>query len=300
METRVLLLRYGEIALKSKPVRRQLVQKLKENIRHQFLSNDLECHISSDYGRIYLYCDDHQKAIGVLKRVFGLVSFSSCTETTSELEVLEKETVRLAGAWLNGGMKFAIRTKRVGTHPFSSQSLAEKLGSVVLESVKDLTVDLDDPDVEVFVEVRHERAFAYNGSVRGPGGLPLGSQGRVLSYVENENDVMATWLMMKRGCKVDVVHPDDDGSHERLRMWDPEIRFHKCSGIDDFFSMNEEIDSDGIVLGWDLEKALNAKLKNNVPIFYPISGFGARELDVLSDTIRNLEKHPDEQTRQVA
>ena len=159
METRVILLRYGEIALKSKPVRKSLVQRLKDNIRVHFRANGLECHISSDYGRIYIYCDDHEKAIGLLKRVFGLVSFSSCIETTSELEGLTEQTVRLAQAWLNEGAKFAIRTKRIGTHPFSSQSLAEKLGSVVLESVNDLKVDLSNPDVEIFVEVRHEKGF---------------------------------------------------------------------------------------------------------------------------------------------
>jgi thiamine biosynthesis protein ThiI len=300
METRVILLRYGEIALKSKPVRKQLVQRLKDNIKIHFLVNDLECHISSDYGRIYIYCDDHEKAMQTLKRVFGLVSFSSCIETTSELEVLEEETASFAGTLLNEGMKFAIRTKRVGTHPFSSQSLAEKLGSVVLESVKDLKVDLDHPDVEVFVEVRHDRAFIFNDSVKGPGGLPLGSQGRVLSYVENENDMIATWLMMKRGCKVDVAHPSEEGPHEKLILWDPKISFHKCSILDDIFRISENINSDGIVLGWDMEKVLNIDLKKNVPIFYPLSGFGAREIDVLRATIHDLEKHPYEQTRNVA
>jgi thiamine biosynthesis protein ThiI len=290
METSVILLRYGEIALKSKPVRKLLVQKLKDNIRTHFRASDLECHISSDYGRIYIYCDDHEKAMGLLKRVFGLVSFSSCIETTSELEGLREETVRLARAWLNEGAKFAIRTKRVGTHPFSSQSLAEKLGSAVLDSVKNLKVNLNNPDVEIFVEVRHEKAFIFNGSVKGPGGLPLGSQGRVLSYVENENDMISAWLMMKRGCKVDVAHPEDDGPHKELLMWDPDIRFHKCSGMDDAFEISEKLNSEGIVLGWDIEKALNTKLKKNVPLFYPLSGLGAREMAVLRDTIRALEK----------
>lgn len=300
METRVILLRYGEIALKSKPVRKSLVQKLKDNIRNHFRANGLECHISSDYGRIYVYCDDHEKAKGLLKRVFGLVSFSSCTETTSELEGMTEEVVRLARYWLNGGMSFAMRTKRVGTHPFSSQSLAEKFGSAVLESVNDLTVDLNNPDVEIFVEVRHEKAFIFNGSVRGPGGLPLGSQGRVLSYVENENDMISAWLMMKRGCKVDVAHPEDVGPHKELLMWDPDIRFHKCSGTDDAFEIGEKLNSEGIVLGWDLEKALGTQLKKNVPIFYPLSGLGIRDVAVLRDTITALEKQSDEQTSNVA
>jgi thiamine biosynthesis protein ThiI len=286
METRVILLRYGEIALKSKPVRKFLVQKLKDNIRVHFRANDLECHISSDYGRIYIYCEDHEKAMGLLKRIFGLVSFSSCTETTSELQVLTEETVRLARAWLKEGTKFAIRSKRIGTHPFSSQSLAEKLGSVVLESVNNLKVDLDNPEVEIFVEVRHDKGFIFNGSVRGPGGLPLGSQGRVLSYVENEDDVMAAWLMMKRGCKVDVAHPEEMDSHKKLTIWDPDIEFHKCSGLNDALEISVKLNSEGMVLGWDIEKALNTKLKKSIPVFYPLSGLGPREMAALKDTIR--------------
>ncbi len=300
METGVILLRYGEIALKSRPVRKFLVQKLKENIRTHFIASGLECHISSDYGRIYLYCDDHEKASGLLRMVFGLVSFSSCLETSSEQEGLKEETIRMARGWLNGGMSFAIRAKRTGNHPYSSQSLAETLGSAVLESVEDLKVDLSRPDVEIFVEVRHDRAFIFNGSVRGPGGLPLGSQGRVLSFVENEDDVVATWLMMKRGCKADVAHTREDGPHKRLTSWDPEIRFHQCSSIDDVFGMSEKLGSEGMVLGWGIEKALNAKLGKSIPVFYPLSGLGAREMEALKTSIKDSEKHAYEQAGQVA
>jgi len=293
MNTELVLVRYGEIALKSKPVRKWLIQKLKENIITHFSTEKLECYISSDYGRIYLYCDDLPGAIHVLKRVFGIVSFSMCTEISSELDQMKKETTRLAGSWLDEGMSFAVRTRRIGTHTYSSQSLAEELGAAILQLDRNIKVDLEHPDVEVFVEVRHDKAFVYNSIVKAPGGLPLGSQGLVLAYVENKNDLVAAWLMMKRGCKVDVAHTKESSSIGSLKAWDPRIRFHECADLDGFLNLSDEINADGIVLGWNLKKALKEKLKHKLPIFYPLVGLGDHEMDEMRDTVTNLKKHPD-------
>ncbi|MCK5547937.1 MAG: hypothetical protein KAI64_02915, partial [Thermoplasmata archaeon] len=117
MNGQVFLIRYGEIALKSKYVRKQLVQKLIDNIKTHFSVHNQECFITSDYGRIYLYCDNVPLTEKILGMAFGLVSFSLCTETSSELANLVEVTKKVAESWTGEGLKFAVRTRRVGTHP---------------------------------------------------------------------------------------------------------------------------------------------------------------------------------------
>jgi thiamine biosynthesis protein ThiI len=62
-------------------------------------------------------------------------------------------------------------------------------------------------EVEVGVEVQPGRALVFGEKIAGPGGLPLGSQGRVVALLSSGIDSpVAIWLMMKRGCSVIPVH----------------------------------------------------------------------------------------------
>jgi thiamine biosynthesis protein ThiI len=300
MNTRVILIRYGEIALKSKPVRKILVRKLKDNIKTHFSKQNLECFIISDYGRIYLYCDDHSSAEKILRRIFGIVSFSLCTEISSEIDQILDVTKREALPWLPRGSKFAVRARRVGNHAYSSQSLAEEVGSAILSSGDELKVDLDNPDVEIFVEVRHDKAFVFSDSVKAPGGFPMGSQGNALAFVEDERDIAAAWLMMKRGCKVHIASTKEFGGLEGLKLWDPDLTLHKCEDIEELYKLCDRIHTEALVLGWDLDRALKSKLKHNVPIFYPLIGFDVDKVDRLVETITGSEKHADNETKEIA
>jgi thiamine biosynthesis protein ThiI len=61
--------------------------------------------------------------------------------------------------------------------------------------------------VEVGIEVRPERVLVFGEILPGPGGLPLGSQGRVVALLSSGIDSpVAAWLMMKRGCGIIPVH----------------------------------------------------------------------------------------------
>lgn len=288
---KVILIRYGEIALKGKYVRRMLVRALIDNIKTHFSTHNLECFITSDYGRVYLYCDDFSSAMKILRRVFGIVSFSVCTETSSGLSQILEETKRLSKEWLGEGMKFAVRTRRVGTHPYTSQSLAKEIGSEILSTGEKLRVDLDNPDFEVWVEVRHDKTYIFRDSVSGPGGLPMGTQGIVLAFFEEEDDIMAAWLMMRRGCKVHVAYTNENSGFETLKILDPKISFYKCKDLNELLKLCDELNAEGIALGWDVDKALKTKLKYNVPIFYPLIGLGDTEKEELMKTILGSYEH---------
>jgi len=103
------------------------------------------------------------------------------------------------------GRTFAARVKRRGSHDWSSVDLARLIGSELHST--SAGVDLSDPEVEVHVTVLEEKAFLVLDHQRGAGGLPLGTQDRVLCLVSGGFDsVVAAWMLMSRGCPVDFVH----------------------------------------------------------------------------------------------
>jgi thiamine biosynthesis protein ThiI len=91
--------------------------------------------------------------------------------------------------------------------PYTSPAIERHVGAVVADSTG-ARVDLSPAsDLEIGVEVQPGRALVFGRVIKGPGGLPLGSQGRVVALLSGGIDSpVATWLMMKRGCGVIPVH----------------------------------------------------------------------------------------------
>src|SRR5437867_11909353 len=92
----VLLVRFGELALKSRFVRRQLRDRLVANIQDLFAAEGIECLTRADHGRIYVDVDDVPAATAALKRVYGIVTFSTEQETSSDPKVIAENAIRLA------------------------------------------------------------------------------------------------------------------------------------------------------------------------------------------------------------
>ncbi len=223
------LVRYGELALKSRRVRARFTSQLKEFILTAFLSADLDCVVEDDGGHLYVYSSDLPSAADRLSRVFGVVSVSPAARVEVEdLAGLSAEVAAYARHVLEPGMSFAIRARRTGNHTFSSMDIGREAGSAVWNAFDgDLTVDLDGPDGEVEVEVRSRVAYIYHQRIPAVGGLPLGSQGKVLCPLRETSDVVAGWMLMRRGCAVVALVPDGNGDDdplvETLRRWDPEL-----------------------------------------------------------------------------
>lgn len=224
----VLLVRYGELALKSAYVRRQLEDRLAANVQAMFTANDAECIVKAVRGRLFVFADDEVAALRLLRRVFGIVSVSPATEVPSELKALTAEVVAYARTLLSSGDSFAIRARRSGQHPYTSQELARVLGSAIQDAIPGLAVDLDAPDREVHVEVRGPRAYIFHEVVSGPGGLPLGSQGEVRATTDDEAGLVAAWLVMRRGCHVRVRGREPFLA--ALRRWDPQLEVRSTPG----------------------------------------------------------------------
>ncbi len=201
---KLILVRYGEIFLKSESVRRRFEKKLVRNIKESLKRNSVSAKVERKRGRIFLReVSNLEKAMGSLKNVFGIVSFSPCYHLpTSELEEIKKFVKESFEKEIKPGETFAIRVKRVGEHPYTSQELAREVGACIRRKVR-----LDSPDKEIYIEVRENDTYVFTEIVRGLGGLPVSTSGKVVSLISGGIDSpVASWLMMKRGCRVVFVH----------------------------------------------------------------------------------------------
>jgi len=283
----VLLVRFGELALKSPYVRRQLRDRLVANIQDLFAVDEIECLTRADHARVYVDVDDIPAASSALRRVFGIVSFSPARETTSDPEDIAKVVLELAKDRLRDGGSFAIRARRSGTHPYTSQDLAKLLGRRVQDAVPKATVNLNAPEVEIHAEVRENRGFVFTEIVDGPGGLPLGSQGRGLALVDSDAGMVAAWLAMKRGCKVTVAAANGTKAHDALRRWDPHLKVLSWERDVDLQELVRVSRSEAVFLGSRIAEVESTKPALEVPVFHPVVGLDDVRLREIAARIRS-------------
>jgi len=206
MDYDLIIVRYGEIGVKSPKVRRRFENKLISNIK-----NKLNCKIEINQGRIFLYPENFEDAEAALSKVTGIVSYSPAVSTKTDFNGIEETLNKYVDNLVDEGLfdktkSFAVRGRRVGTHEFSSQEMAGFCGSVIVKAA-DAPVDLSNPDFEFFIEVRGNKTYIFHEKIHGIGGLPVGTQGKVVVLVSGGIDSpVAAFMMLKRGCEVIVLH----------------------------------------------------------------------------------------------
>jgi len=196
-----ILVRYGEIGLKSEYTRRQFTNQLKKNILYACSKEGLDVSIVVKRGRLYVHTTEIVKTITVLKKTFGIVSLSPVWESNSVLLDLKEEIIRLLKTSLKPNTSFALRVRRSGVHEYTSQDVAVQIGQAVCDEFN-CSVDLDQPDVEVFIEIRDEKSYVFLEIIKGVGGLPYATQGKICCFAQDSFDILASWYLMKRGCSV--------------------------------------------------------------------------------------------------
>ncbi|ADI74707.1 thiamine biosynthesis/tRNA modification protein ThiI [Methanohalobium evestigatum Z-7303] len=197
------LVRYSEIFLKSNHVQKRWVNKLVDNIQKHIPN----CHVKTERGRIWLYGDVEPEK---LKNVFGIRSYSPCIYCP--LDELSKCLLEYCENKNFGDVQtFALRIKRVGAHDFSSQDKARELGNLIRKHYPHLKVDLDNPEKEIFIEIRDSDCYLFSEKIAGPGGIPLGVEGSLVALMSGGIDSpVAAYMMMKRGCSIIPIYVDID------------------------------------------------------------------------------------------
>ncbi|MCK4243938.1 tRNA 4-thiouridine(8) synthase ThiI [Candidatus Bathyarchaeota archaeon] len=206
MKRNVVLVAYNEIALKSKPVRKNLEIQLSSHIQNMLTRHGMKkAKIDRTHGRLIIKNVDSEKAKIIISKVFGVASVMSSIEISSELDDITKTAVKLASQIIQSNQTFAVNARRIGDHSYTSKDVENKLGEEILQLLSDrgVKVDLSHPDKTVHIEIRNDSAYIYDEILKGPGGLTYGSQGKLISLFSGGIDSpVATWLMMKRGGSV--------------------------------------------------------------------------------------------------
>ncbi len=271
----LIILRYGEIGLKSRNVRTRWQGTLLSNITDYFLKEGVEFIHSSEWGRMYIETPEPEAAITILRRIFGIVSLSPAIQTTAAIHDIKECIVNYAADHIRKQETFCVRARRTGTHDFTSKDLEVEMGSAVLDTKPGLKVNLTRPDITIYVEVRGKRAYIFHEKIRGPGGLPLGTQGRVLAHVHDPPSAVAAWLMMKRGCKTHILGNESEYT-SALEKWDIHLKVHwpHSDGASIIRKHRIEAIVKGTVIdGFEVESAQHA-----LPVFYPVIGLDETEI----------------------
>lgn len=281
------LLRYAEMGLKSEKVRRRFQQSLIENIEEKFVRIGGQCIVSWDRGRLYVMADEAEKGRRVLSHTFGIVSFSEAVETGADKASIMEGVISYAAPLLGKGRSFAIRARRTGQQHFTSIELARDAGEAILERFHDLSlrVDLESPDVPIHIDAREKGAYIYSEVEEGPGGLPLGTQGTVLCPLATEEDMLAAWMMMRRGCRV-VVATDNPGLAGKLEEWDPGLTAIPPVANAEVAATALKHGCKGIALSSGLREIKASGLdKEGLAVLYPLVGLTPGERAGLLDRI---------------
>ncbi|ARN73576.1 tRNA uracil 4-sulfurtransferase ThiI [Oceanicoccus sagamiensis] len=198
---------FPEITIKSKPVRKQFVKALRNNLRILLRPLDPEVDVQSDWDKITVssQTDDESlrlQMVEVLSCTPGIAHFLDVKEFPYiDMHDAFEKTASLWGDRL-AGQSFVVRCKRVGKHDFSSHQLEQYIGGGLNQHHETGGVDLHNPDVTVRLELRDDKLFIINQRHDGLGGFPMGSLDSVVSLISGGFDsTVSTYLTMKRGMR---------------------------------------------------------------------------------------------------
>jgi len=220
------LLRFGELFLKSESVRRIFMETLRRNLEKALAASDIVHEVEVRRDRVLVHGPDPEGIAGVAARTFGIVDVAVCTRTGTSIEEMGEAALERARRHLRAGMTFAVRARREGVEGYTSQQIGAEVGSVIYEAIPGLSVDLTHPDYEVFVEARPYGGLVYDERIPAPRGLPFGTQERVLSLLSAGIDSpVAGWLVMRRGCTLTHLTLDA-GRWQGEQVRDAVLRHH--------------------------------------------------------------------------
>ncbi len=277
----VVIIRYGELSLKGQ-LRRKFENILIGNIWRVCKREGIKGKLEREWGRLYFYSDEENTVAKRLSFVFGIVSTSPAVECESNLKSIA-ETVEVVVEKLlkeKHFRSFAIRAKRSGEHAFTSIDVARIAGERVKNIDRSLKVDLKNPEVELFIEVR-EKSYIYTKIFKGFGGLPVGTQSRVLAL-----DPISAWFAMRRGCDVDLTGE----VCAELEAW---ACYRKIGSIDLEFEEAIKSDYPAVFCSYTIDELVSVaeKLKERkMPVLTPFASEKVYSREKVKEILKSITK----------
>lgn len=204
----LLLVRYGEIALKGKNrpfFEKKLVEGIKLNLK------GVDYSLERQHGRIFIKFDmfDMDEIIERVTNTFGVVSVSPGIAVEAELQtIIEAALEQFKEAVSLGNIKtFKVETRRSNKgFPHKSPEISKMAGGYILKNAEGIKVDVHNPDLTVNIEVR-EKVYIFTRTIDGLGGMPYRSGGKAMLLLSGGIDSpVAGWMMARRGVQIEAIH----------------------------------------------------------------------------------------------
>ncbi|WP_409522552.1 tRNA uracil 4-sulfurtransferase ThiI [Nitrincola sp. MINF-07-Sa-05] len=197
---------FAEITIKTRPVRNQQIRQLKKNIRTILSYLDEGVEVSGNWDMIEVTSSADASAevnaqiSDTLTCIPGISYFLEAREYLLEdFDTICRQTLSEVGDSLRG-KSFSVRVHRTGHHDFRSIDLERYVGGYLNQNTDNGGVKLKDPDIQVMLQINHDRLFIVSRRREGMGGYPLGSQEAVATLISGGFDSsVATYQMLQRG-----------------------------------------------------------------------------------------------------
>ncbi len=205
------LIKYAEIGVKGKN-KYLFEEALVQQIKYALKRCEGEFKVTRTDGRIYVHAlseFDYDEAVDNLKTVFGISGICPVIHVEDEgYEKLAQKLVEYVDKiYEDKNITFKVHARRARkNYPMNSMELNMELGGAVLDAFPEMKVDVHHPDVMLHVEIR-EKIYIYSIEIPGPGGMPVGSNGKAMLLLSGGIDSpVAGYMIAKRGVKIDAVY----------------------------------------------------------------------------------------------
>ncbi len=198
---------FPEITVKSRPVRKRLIQRLRSNLQNMLLRYDENIKVAGHWDKVEVVCPDQNEAltqsiVDLLGRTPGIHSYVEVTEyPLGDFQEIYEHAFTAYAERLKG-KTFKVRVKRSGKHEFRSIDVERYVGGGLRQHSEAAGVDVHKPDLFVDLEINNDKLFVVTNTYPGQGGFPLGTQEATLSLISGGFDsIVASYMTMRRGCK---------------------------------------------------------------------------------------------------
>lgn len=203
-----IMVRYGELSTKGKN-RMRFIGRLAKNIREVLTEfPTISVKAERDRAHIFLNGAEYGPLAEKLVKVFGIQNFSPAIKVDKNMPAIEAAVATLMKNVYQEGMTFKITAKR-SDHDFEldSTELNRELGHTVIMAVPHAKVQMKKPDIDLRVEIRPDFAYLSYETIKGAGGLPVGTAGKGMLMLSGGIDSpVAGYLALKRGVEIEAVH----------------------------------------------------------------------------------------------
>ncbi|WP_026572182.1 tRNA uracil 4-sulfurtransferase ThiI [Bacillus sp. UNC438CL73TsuS30] len=203
-----IVIRYGELSTKGRN-RNKFVGKLRKSVKLA-LSAFPKIKVEATHDRMYVLLngEDVQEIKMILRKIFGIQTFSPAVKVESDLQKMKEAALELVGSIYQAGQTFKVTAKRSDkTFELDTDGINQLFGAYLLSNIPGLKVNVKKPDINLLIEVRKEAVYLSCETIKGAGGYPAGSGGKAMLMLSGGIDSpVAGFMAMRRGLEIEAVH----------------------------------------------------------------------------------------------